>query len=361
MKKTLIPLLVVALGWTAALGMMAAASKKAEADVPVVYYSKEISAAKIQAAYAKLGFKPEGKLGVKVHFGEKGNENYIPPALLKDLVTGLKGIFVETNTLYGGPRSDAKGHAALAREHGWGYAPVDILDADGETTIPYKGKYFDKVYVGKGMSRYGSFLVISHFKGHGTAGFGGAIKNLAMGFGSPAGKKEQHSGQVPTIRHEKCMRCGTCRRVCPVGAIDENYNIDRKKCIGCGKCVTYCPYEAIDSAPSRSSGEAFQEKLAEYARAVTAGRKVTYINLAMNISKACDCSSSAPKPFVGDVGVLASNDPVALDQASFDLVNKKAGLPDAFKHQNGVSGEHALEYAESIGLGKRKYKLVELK
>ena len=341
--------------------LLSAAVKTPAVDPPEVYFSSEISPAGLKAAYARLKFKPAGKLGVKVHFGEAGNENYIPPALLKDLVTGLKGTFVETNTLYGGSRSDSKTHIATAKKHGWGYAPIDIMDTGGETAIPYQGKYFSKVYVGKSMAGYGSFLVISHFKGHSAAGFGGAIKNLSMGFASPNGKKAQHSGQFPAIRNSKCVRCGICLRSCPVGAIRENFTVDREKCIGCGKCVELCPYKAIAAAPAATKGLVFQEKLAEYARAVTAGRKFTYINLLMNISAACDCRAGAPAPFIGDVGLLASNDPVALDQASFDLVNKAAGMDDAFEHETGVSGVHALEYGAAIGLGSRKYRLVEIK
>ena len=340
-------------------GLGAAVKDEGRAPAPV-YFTKNITPAGIKAVYSRLGFKPSGRVGVKVHFGEEGNENYIPPALLKDLVTGLKGTFVETNTLYGGSRSDSKSHIATAKRHGWGYAPIDILDTGGETALPYKGKYFSKVYVGKGMAKYGSFLVISHFKGHGGAGFGGALKNLAMGFGSPTGKKAQHQGQYPTIRYSKCVKCGICVKECPVGAIGPDYVIDRRKCIGCGKCVESCPYKAIASAPVSTSGLAFQEKIAEYAQGVTAGGKFTYINMLMNISAACDCRAGAPAPFVGDVGVLASADPVALDQASFDLVNKAAGLPDAFEHETGVSGAHALEYAEKIGLGGRRYRLVEV-
>lgn len=337
-----------------------AAVKEEAAKIPEVYFSKEISPAKLKAAYDRLKFKPAGKVGVKVHFGEEGNTNFIPPALLKDLVTGLKGSFVETNTLYGGSRSDSKSHIATARKHGWGYAPIDILDTDGETAVPYKGKYFTKVYVGKGMAKYGSFLVVSHFKGHGGAGFGGALKNLAMGFGSPTGKKAQHQGQYPKILYSKCVKCAICIKECPVGAIGPDYVIDRGKCIGCGKCVEVCPYKAIASAPVSSKGMAFQEKIAEYAQGVTAGGKFTYINVLMNISAACDCRSGAPAPFVGDVGILASADPVALDQASFDLVNKAAGRPDAFEHETGISGVRALEHAEKIGLGTRRYRLVEI-
>lgn len=337
-------------------GATAPAAKEA-----AVYFAKEISPATLKALYKKLEFTPSGKLGIKIHFGEKGNTNYIPPALLKSLVRELKGTFVETNTLYGGSRGDTKSHLATARDHGWNYAPIDILDADGEKTVPYKGKYFTKVLIGRNMDKYGSFLIISHFKGHGGAGFGGAIKNLAMGFASPAGKKAQHSGLFPRIRGSKCVKCGLCRIECPVGAIKEDFTVDEAKCTGCGKCTEICPYKAIDSANKSTSGVLFQEKLAEYAQGVAAGRKMTYINLLMNISSACDCRSGAPKPFMGDVGIMAANDPVALDQAGYDLVNKKAGLDDAFKHEAGISGLPCLEYSEKIGLGTRRYKLIEIK
>ena len=326
-----------------------------------VYFSKTISPDRLKAAYQKLAFKPSGRLGVKVHFGEKGNENFIPPELLKKLVKELKGTFVETNTLYGGSRGNTKNHLATAKEHGWIYAPIDILDADGEKAVPYKGKYFNRVIIGRNTDNYGSFLVISHFKGHSIAGFGGAIKNLAMGFASPSGKRAQHSGLFPTIRNSKCVRCGLCRTECPVNAIRENFTVDETKCTGCGKCAEMCPYKAIVSAQRSTGGLAFQEKLADYAKGVTAGRKMTYINLLMNISAACDCSPGAPKPFIGNIGILASNDPVALDQASYDLVNKAAGLDDAFKHEAGISGLRCIEYGELIGLGTRKYNLIEIK
>jgi uncharacterized Fe-S center protein len=338
----------------------AAADKPASAPA-TVYFSKAITPASLKAVYAKLNFKPAGKLGVKVHFGEKGNTNFLPPALLRELVKRLKGTFVETNTLYGGSRGDTKSHLETAKEHGWDYAPIDIMDADGETTVPYKGKYFRYVYVGRNMEKYGSFLVVSHFKGHGGAGFGGAIKNLAMGFGSPSGKKAQHSGMFPRVRSSKCVKCMLCVRECPVRAISNEIKIDKKLCTGCGKCAEICPYKAIETDNQSTGGVAFQEKIAEYAQGVTAGRKLTYVNVLMNISAACDCRANAPKPFMGDVGVLASDDPVALDQASFDLVNKAAGIEDAFQHENGISGVPCMEYAEKIGLGTRKYKLVEIK
>lgn len=361
MKRSLLiaALFAIAAGsWAAA---DKAAAKAAAKGAPEVYFSREISPAKLRALYDRLGFAPKAPLGVKVHFGEPGNPNIMKPALVKDLVLALKGTLVETNTIYGDNRSRTADHLRTAKKHGWGFAPLDILDSSGETPLPYKGKYFDRLPVGRNMSKYGSFLVVSHFKGHGMAGFGGALKNLSMGFASPLGKRMMHAGHIPKVRNSKCVRCGICRQVCPVDAISEDYVIDRRKCIGCGKCVASCPYGAIDSDLEVTGGLSFQEKMAEFAHGVAAASRFAYVNLAMDISSACDCVAGAPAPFMGDVGILASLDPVALDQASFDLVNKAAGIPDAFKHQTGVSGLRIIERSAELGLGSRKYKLVEIK
>jgi len=166
---------------------------------------------------------------------------------------------------------------------------------------------------------------------------------------------------VPTNNPKKCTQCGLCRKECPVGAINPDFSIDRKKCIGCGKCVGLCPFNAIDSAVASTKGDNFDEKIAEYAKGVTQKGKFTYINLLINISRACDCISSAPAPFLPDIGILASNDPVALDAASYDLVTKAAGKPGAFEKEVGVSGRHTLEYAEKINLGTRKYRLMDIR
>lgn len=326
---------------------------------PVVYFTRTVSPESLIEIYEKLEFKPGEKLGVKVHFGEKGNRNFIRPAIMKKLVTMLNGTFVETNTLYTSPRSKTESHIALAREHGWDYAPIHILGSSGETAIPSIGRYFKEILVGKDMDLFDSFLVISHFKGHKMNGIGGAIKNLAMGFAVPSGKKAQHQRQIPVIDEEKCVQCGLCVSTCPAKAISDSIEIDRDKCIGCGQCVAICPKSAIISSTASSKGAQFQEKLAEYAASIHMKYHMTYINFLTNISPACDCVANAPAAFCKDIGILASQDPVALDRACYDLVNKSCGKPDAFEFHSGVSGLPGLIHAEKLGAGTGNYKLIE--
>lgn len=336
-------------------------SKKKEIKPSEVYFSKEISAEAAKKLYEKLNFKPGKKLGVKVHFGEKGNKNFLRSHYVKELIQTLKGTLVETNTLYGDNRSNSENHEKLAKEHGWDFAPIHILDRDGEIAVPYNGTFFKEVYVGKDMDKYDSYLVISHFKGHKMNGIGGALKNLAMGFGSPKGKKAQHFKEIPVVSREECVKCGLCVNTCPVKAIDEKINIDDSKCIGCGKCVTICPVQAMKSSSSFDKTGGFQKKVAEYADAMQKKYHLTYINFLNNISPSCDCMAGAEDPFVGDIGILSSNDPVALDQACYDLVNHKCKSKDAFKDHTTISGLPGLIHAEKLGAGTRKYKLIEIK
>lgn len=336
-----------------------ASQKKVAAKGADVYFSKEISSESVMKLYEKLQFKPKGKLGVKVHFGEKGNKNYRRPHYIEALVKKLKGTFVETNTIYGDNRSNTENHVKLAKEHGWGYAPIHILDRDGETTFPYSGQFFDKIYVGKGMDEYASFLVVSHFKGHKMNGIGGALKNLAMGFGTKNGKKAQHYKQIPKVEKDVCISCGICVQQCPVKAIDKEINIS-DACIGCGKCVTVCPVGAMKASSSFDQSGGFQKKVAEYATAMHKRYHTTYINFLNNISASCDCMGNAENPFTEDIGILASHDPVALDQACYDLVNRKMKVNDAFKHHSSVSGTPGLDHAEKLGAGTIKYELIEL-
>ncbi|HOV12967.1 MAG TPA: DUF362 domain-containing protein, partial [Spirochaetota bacterium] len=230
-------------------------------------------------------------------------------------------------------------------EHGESFYEVEI-----------NKKHFKKCKLGKEFSNYNQYIILSHFKGHMLAGFGGAIKQLAMGFASKGGKLAQHLGIKPKIKSSKCKKCHLCEKRCAENAITigEKSFIDEDKCVGCGACFTICPHKAITIITLKSainflfSKNSFKEKVAEYGYAAQMGKKNIYINFIMNVTAGCDCEPKKMKPITGDIGVLASSDPLAIDQASFDLVKKEG---KEFK------GKTLLEYAEKIGLGSRKYVL----
>lgn len=300
-----------------------------------------------------------GPLGVKVHFGEEGNITYIKPDFIKPIVKELEFSFIETCTLYNGQRSTATLHKKLAAKHGFDFAPVDILDGkDGReyNEVKIKGEHFKKCYIGKGIDKYRSLLVISHFKGHGGVGFGGAIKNLAMGLASRQGKLAQHSSIQHQVNKHLCIGCGTCINNCPVNAIVFDANrkaeINDDICIGCSKCIGVCPKGAIEIPWASTAKETLAERVAEYALAAVSDKHCFYINFLVNIVKDCDCWSKEFEKMTSDIGALASKDPVAIDQASFDLVTKRC---EAFKKMNS---DHQLAHAEKIGLGIRAYELI---
>jgi len=238
-------------------------------------------------------------------------------------------------------------------------------------------KHFNSVKIGSDIAAADSMIVMSHFKGHIVAGFGGAIKNLAMGCAPAVGKKEQHFRTSPHVVGEKCVACGKCVEVCPVGAsalVGEVSMIEPNICISCGQCMEACPSGAIDINWEHDIPELL-ECVTEYAYGAVKGKKnrVGYINFLLKITPDCDCVPWSDAPIVPDIGILASTDPVALDQASYDLVNKQKGLIGSslhFNHEAGadkfrgawpmVDGTHQLRYGEEIGLGSREYKLVEI-
>ena len=280
-----------------------------------VYFTKDISGKGILAVYRALGVPVSGRVVIKLHMGEPGNQNYLRPELLKDLVGEVKGSFADSNTAYGGRRGTTASHIEAAKEHGFTYAPVDILDADGTVKLPVKnGVHLSEALLGSHIMNYDWIISVAHFKGHSMAGFGGTFKNLAIGIATPEGKRIIHSN--------------------PGGAMFS------------------------------SSGEPFFEKIVEYNKALMDAKpgRMLYINVLNNLSVDCDCSARAPKSTMADIGVLASLDPVALEKASLDLVysspaNERKALVERIESRGGL---HQVIYAEKVGLGSQIYELVRM-
>ncbi len=309
----------------------------------------------------------EKEIPIKVHFGEKGNETFIEPNNFEEIINYLKSkkvnpFFTDTNVLYKGERTISETHLKLAKEHGFTQIPVKI--ADGERGENYSEiniseanpKHFKSCKIGKVIADSNQLIVFAHFKGHPIAGFGGAIKQLSMGCASRGGKLAMHSKSKPIINPIKCKKCHTCVKNCPVDALVIDTlvpHIDNKKCIGCATCIAVCPYGAVDANWVSTLPNTFLEKLAEYAFAAQKGKKVVYVNFVFNLTKECDCFGKKMTPIAKDIGVLASTDPVALDKACLDLVRKQEG-------KKIFSGDHVLDYAEKIGLGKKEYTLIEI-
>ncbi len=304
----------------------------------------------------------EKKVPIKVHFGEKGNTTFIGAPAFDDIIEYLKQqnvepCYIETNVLYRGSRTTSQDHIATARNHGFSQIPIVI--ADGEIGTDYdevviNKDFFESCRIGKGYGNYKQFIVTSHFKGHVAAGFGGSLKQLAMGFAARSGKMAQHTNINPIVSSGKCIACGLCVEKCDFNAIeiDGAAVIDPEKCVGCAGCIAVCPEGAISNS---WQGVNFMEKIAEYAYAAARGKENIYISFAHNITQDCDCMGHSMKPLIDHIGVLASTDPVALDAACLDLVQKAAGkkLFD--------SGRASLIHAEKIGLGSTSYSLEEIK
>ncbi len=344
---------------------MPASDKAPAAAAPVkVYFTRDLSPAGLMKAFEKIRPAVTGKrIGLKVHFGEDGNAYYIKPPLMKELVASLKPNFVETNVLYPGKRRYTESHIALAKEHGFTFAPIDILDSESTIEYPAKGlKHIKKAIVGSHMANYDTIVVLSHFKGHMGSGFGGAIKNVAMGLGAVAGKMAMHASTIPTVNTKKCTKCGLCVPQCAGNAItiEPKVVIDPEKCIGCAKCIGVCPTRVYGVPWGSTDTPAFMEKLVEYAKIIKDNKHMVYINVLADISPDCDCMAGAQKPFTKDIGILVSTDMLAIDAAAYDLVNAATHTKDAFAKHSGVSGKPQLEYGEKIGLGTTRYELIDL-
>lgn len=324
--------------------------------------------------------KKDDLCGIKLHFGEYGNDSHLNPTFALRVVNKVKEaeanpFLTDSTTLYSGWRNNAVNHMRVAYMHGFSPATVacPIIIADGlygRNDIPVKidRRHFEEVYVAAALREVPSLVVMSHFKGHEMGGFGGAIKNLAMGGASVRGKRDQHNTHVQ-VDDAVCVGCGRCVKVCPQSAlslIDGKSHVDVSKCIGCFECITVCPVKAI-SIDWNTEMRPFIERMVEYAYGVVKGKeeRMCYLNFLLNITPDCDCVGWSDANMVADIGILASRDPVAIDQASYDLVNKApaldpalADVPDKFKARwPHTFGEIQLSYGVEIGLGTRDYKL----
>ena len=305
-----------------------------------------------------------GAIPLKVHCGEAGNRTFIHPDCYNGILDFLEeqhitSSFMETSVLYGGKRGNSKAHIQLAADHGFTRIPFVIADGDhGEeaSLVPIEGKHFQNCHLGKGFENFSQLLVMSHFKGHALAGFGGSIKQLSMGFASKGGKMAMHLGVKPRIRSWLCKRCGLCTRRCQVNAISlsPKPRIDAEKCLGCGACYAACRHHAVSILTFKGlfnaafKGKVFREKLVEYALAAHKNRNNIYFVFALNITRGCDCEPVPMFKVTRDIGIFVSTDPVAADAAAFDAC---AAQGKRFR------GADQLAYGEKIGLGSRKYTL----
>ncbi len=327
-------------------------------------------------------------VAVKLHFGERGNTSFIRPVFVRRVVEvlrnlGAKPFLTDANTLYVGARSDAVGHLETAVQNGFAYAVVGapVLIADGlrgnsGMEIPVPGRHFQTVSVAAAVAQADALVALTHFKGHELSGFGGALKNLGMGCATREGKLAQHSNVAPKVKKKRCVACGECVRWCAQAAIsvDRVAHIDPDRCVGCGECILTCPQEAIQIQWTEGP-KILQEKMAEYACGALQGKadRSIFLNFVTQVSPACDCYGHNDAPIVGDVGLAASPDPVALDQACADLVNAQPGNPasvlkgglepgaDKFRGvYPDIDWSVQLDHAERLGIGTRRYERIDI-
>lgn len=332
----------------------------------------------------------EGDLtAVKIHFGEKGNSAFIRPIFARKVVEEIKKLganpfLTDSSTLYPGERKEAVSALTCAIENGFAFACVGapLIISDGlrgvtETEIMVEAELLKKLYIGSEIVESDSLVAMTHFKCHELTGFGGAIKNLGMGCASRRGKLVQHSTVAPKVSQKNCTGCGICPRSCAHDAIvitDGRAFIDPQKCAGCSRCITVCPVKAINIQWNEAS-DLVMRKMAEYAKGALSGKrgKAIFISFITQVSPACDCYGHSDAPIVNDIGICASCDPVAIDQACADLVNGACGNEGSALltgHEPGgdkfrgvypdIPWEVQLEHAEKIGLGNRKYELVRI-
>ncbi|MFA4838507.1 MAG: DUF362 domain-containing protein [Candidatus Neomarinimicrobiota bacterium] len=334
---------------------------------------------RLKALFKKAGLdeilSPGEFVAIKAHFGEKGNVTYLDPRYIEPIVRmikarGAKPFVTDTCVLYSGARDNAIDHLLIANEHGYNIetlgAPVIIADGilgKNETEIEVNAPIYPKVAVAAELVSANSIIVVSHATGHITVGLAATLKNLGMGMASRKGKLTQHSVSKPIISPQKCVACGTCAGSCPVQAITvgEKYAvIDESICIGCGECLTVCRYKAV-KFKWNSTTEELQKRIVEHALGIIKQKngKIGYITFLISMSQDCDCLNEKSAIMLDDIGVLAGKDPVAIDQAVFDLTKQHAGQSLSELAFPEIDATVQLAYAEQLGLGSRKYHLIE--
>jgi len=349
--------------------------------LPVKKKEDPLSLAKrVKELFDKSGasetFNKNDFIGVKTHFGERGNTTYVHPLLVKAIIDkliqyGTKPFLTETSTLYRGQRANAMDHISIANEHGFGFEKmrVPIIMADGlwgdsETGIEVNGKHFRTVNIASEIAKVQGLVVISHLTGHSNAGFGCTIKNIGMGLASRRGKLKQHSVMSPEISPHRCTACGMCIQWCPkdtISIVDGKAFIHKENCIGCGECLAVCKYGAVLFDWRRES-RALQEMMAEHAAGVIKAvrGKIYYFNFLINITKDCDCGHGG-RTVSQDIGILAGRDIVAIEKASYDLFLKVNGKPLRELTYPHIDPLIQIQHAEYLGLGSSEYQLVEVK
>ena len=324
---------------------------------------------------------------IKIHFGEPGNLSYLRPNYAKVVVDLIKEqggrvFLTDCKTRYVGRRKNALDHLEAAYENG--YNPFTtgchVIIADGlkgtdEVLVPIDGEYVKEAKIGTAVMDADIVVSMNHFKGHEATGFGGALKNLGMGCGSRAGKMEMHSAGKPYVHQRKCVGCGACQKICAHSAItitDKKASINHDCCVGCGRCIGICPVDAIRAANDESN-DILNCKIAEYTLAVLKDRPHFHISLVVDVSPNCDCHSENDVPIVPNVGMFASFDPVALDMACADAVNKQPVIAGSVlselphEHHDHFKNNHpetnwmsCVDHAEKLGIGTKEYELIEI-
>lgn len=318
----------------------------------------------------------DDRVAVKMHFGEEGNTGYVKPEyariVCQEIMKKKAACFLtDTNTLYRGRRMNSQDHLKLAYEHGFTkeicaaglIIPEDNL-SENIAEIEINQRFIKKAKIASIFLQADAIVGIAHFKGHLMTGFGAALKNIGMGCAAREGKLSQHSDIAPFVKIEKCTACAECIKSCPKEAIlikNKKAYIDPAKCIGCASCIAACAQNAVE-VNWEAGGSNIQEKMVEYAKAVMQNKrnKLGFINFAIKITKECDCLAKDDPRIAPDVGIFASSDPVSIDKAALDLVNRAAGK-DIFKEAHpSRDGFKQLEYAHKLGLGNLEYELIEL-